>query len=443
VTPNVRIVIPTYNAKPMTLACLESVVDADWPEQHLEIVLVDNASTDGTAEAVARRFPRVCVIRSDRNRGFAGGVNLGLVDLGATDYVGLLNNDVRVEREWLGALVELLETDSSLGAVTSKVLFAGRFLSIDLELPDLEHGGHFDARSNGVRVDGVRVDGNECWPATQFVCGFYDPEQNPKGGAPCRWVARHAELRTPVGTAEIRVSAPRPQAAVARSGTIEKKFRVDGERRWVELPRDGPAVDVVNNVGSILVPGGFGADRGFLEIDRGQYERVTEVFAWSGTSVLLRRAYLEDAGMLDARLFVYYEDLDLSWRGRALGWAIAYAPGSVVRHLHAATSVEGSALFQHYVERNRLIVHAKNAPARYAVRVVLNSLRETALYARRDVVRPLIERRRPTTLFVRRRLRAFGGFLFQLPHAIGARRRLRRHQRVRDEELLRWIGRGG
>jgi GT2 family glycosyltransferase len=194
-------------------------------------------------------------------------------------------------------------------------------------------------------------------------------------------------------------------------------------------------------VGSILVPDGFGADRGFLEIDCGQYEHVREVFAWSGTSVLLRRAYLEDAGLLDARLFMYYEDLDLSWRGRALGWRIAYAPGSVVRHLHAATSVEGSALFQHYVERNRLIVHVKNAPARYAAHVALKSLRETALYVRRDVVRPLIERRRPTTLFVRRRLRAFAGFLFQLPRAITARRRLRRRQQVPDDELLGWVGR--
>src|SRR5207248_10613477 len=47
VTPNVRVVIPTYDAKALTLACLESVVAADWPEDSLEIVVVDNGSADG------------------------------------------------------------------------------------------------------------------------------------------------------------------------------------------------------------------------------------------------------------------------------------------------------------------------------------------------------------------------------------------------------------
>jgi GT2 family glycosyltransferase len=440
VTPSIRVVIPTYNAKALTLACLESVVAADWPKERLELVVVDNASTDGSAEAVARQFPNVRVIRSDHNLGFAGGANLGLLDLGETDFVGLLNNDVQVEREWLRALVEVLEDDDSIGAVTSKVLFAGRYVSVELELPDLEQAGGFDARSKGVRIDGVRVDGKECWQRAQFIRGFYDPELDPGRGTPYRWVGPHAELRIPVGSAEILVSAQRPQVLAARSGDVEENFAVDGRERWIELPSDGPEVDVINNVGSLLVPGGFGADRGFQEVDRGQYEEVAEVFAWSGTSVLFRRAYLEDVGLLDAHLFMYYEDLDLSWRGRALGWRIAYVPGSVVRHLHAATSVEGSSLFRHYVERNRLVVHAKNAPPRYAARVAGNSLRETALHVRRDVVRPLIERRRPTTVVVRQRLHAFGGFLTQVPRALAARRRLGRRRRVPEEELLRWLG---
>ena len=105
------------------------------------------------------------------------------------------------------------------------------------------------------------------------------------------------------------------------------------------------------------ITGGYGGDRGFLEADRGQYDKPADVFAWCGCSVLLRPRYLAEVGLLDERLFLYYEDIDLSWRGRAQGWRYRYVPESVVRHAHTATSVEGSELFQYYVERNRLLVH--------------------------------------------------------------------------------------
>ncbi len=60
------------------------------------------------------------------------------------------------------------------------------------------------------------------------------------------------------------------------------------------------------------------------------------------------------SGLFDERFFMYYEDTDLAWRGRARGWRYRYVPDAVLRHVHAATSVEGSPLFRHYVERNRL-----------------------------------------------------------------------------------------
>jgi O-antigen biosynthesis protein len=443
VTPVVRVVIPTYNAKALLLVCLESISSAEWPKERLETVVVDNASTDDTVEAIRDRFPWVHVIECRRNLGFAGAVNRGLENLADVDYVLLLNNDVQVDPGWIHGLVEVLESDPSLGAATSKVLFAGTFTEVELEFPDLTGSQDFDARRRGVKIGGVRVDGVDEWRSTQFVAGFFDPEEDVGRHVPYRWITRHARLRTREGRAEILLSSERPTAAVARSEDVEAELSVGSEPRWFELPRGAPRMDVINNVGSMLVIGGFGADRGYLEADRGQYDEVEEVFAWSGTSALLRRAYVEDVGPLDDRLFAYYEDLDLSWRGRALGWRFVYVPRSVVRHLHAATSVEGSALFQHYVERNRLIVHVKNAPLGYAAKAVVGSLRETALYVRRDVARPLLERRRPTTVFVRRRLRAFGGFLAQLPRALSTRFRLRRRQLVPDDELLRWVGRTG
>ena len=206
-----------------------------------------------------------------------------------------------------------------------------------------------------MRVSGVRVDGRDEWRRTQFVRGWHREELD--AGTPFRWSSGHALLRVPAGA------------------TVE--LRLGSKPEWQPVVPEGPVVDVVNNAGSILVEGGYGADRGFQEVDRGQYDEPAEVFAWCGASALLRRAYIDDVGGFDERLFLYYEDFDLAWRGRARGWRYLYVPDSVVRHVHTASSVEGSARFDYYVERNRLLVHAKNAPAGYAAQVAFGALRMT------------------------------------------------------------------
>ena len=63
--------------------------------------------------------------------------------------------------------------------------------------------------------------------------------------------------------------------------------------------------------------------------------------------------------------------------GPAVGWRYRYVPGAVVRHEHAATSGEGSDLFRYFVERNRLLMLAKDAPVRMAVRAALIEARST------------------------------------------------------------------
>ena len=75
------------------------------------------------------------------------------------------------------------------------------------------------------------------------------------------------------------------------------------------------------------------------------------------------RAYLDDVGLFDERFFLYYEDTDLSWRGRLRGWRYVYVPTSLVRHRHAASSGVGSTVFRYYTERNRPLMLVKNAPA--------------------------------------------------------------------------------
>ena len=94
------------------------------------------------------------------------------------------------------------------------------------------------------------------------------------------------------------------------------------------------------------------------------------------------RDYLDDVGLFDERLFLYYEDFELAWRGRLRGWSYRYVPTSLVRHRHAATSGLGSSTFVFHTLRNRPLVLARLAPADVAWRGGLGVVR-------RAVPRPL------------------------------------------------------
>ena len=118
VFPKLSVVVVTYNNRELNRLCLESVSAlTEWP--NLEIIVVDNASTDGTPELLeelARQDPRILVIRNDSNRGFAAANNAGL-SASSGEYLVMLNNDTVVTRGWAAALVRHLATDPKLGLV--------------------------------------------------------------------------------------------------------------------------------------------------------------------------------------------------------------------------------------------------------------------------------------------------------------------------------------
>ena len=139
--------------------------------------------------------------------------------------------------------------------------------------------------------------------------------------------------------------------------------------------------NVINNVGTVLRPDWYGIDRGFDEPDDGRFDAEEDVDAWCGGAVLLRADYLQECGLFDERLFLYYEDLELSLRGQEAGWRFRYLPASVVEHEHSATAVTGSDFAEFYKERNRLLVVARHAPLRLVVWFPLRHLIATASYA--------------------------------------------------------------
>jgi GT2 family glycosyltransferase len=432
-----------HNGGSHVVDCVQALLATDWPAGDLEVVVVDNASSDGSDGELRRRFPEVEVRPTGANLGFPAN-NVALRDLDGVDYVALVNNDAFVEPGWLRPLVDELTGDLDLGAACPRIVFAPAFLDLHLEVPTFRPGGG-DGRDLGVRLSGVEVDGEDVWRDAQRVEGFWGLEHGAGEEAQFEWTQARAVMRVPVpaGADEVavrlRLATDGNRTATVDTGTEQAAVEVGPTPRWVEVRLRGTPYDVINNVGSVLVDGGYGADRGYLQADHGQFDDPAEVFAWCGGGVLLRRSYLEDAGLFDERFFLYYEDTDLAWRGRSRGWRYRYVPASRIRHIHAASSGEGSALFQHYVERNRLLMLVKNAPRRLAAEACWRYVLVTGSYARRDVVAPLLRGHRPNLVLARRRIRSFLAFLRLLPAMLVDRARNRRRQEVPDGELVAWM----
>ncbi len=441
----VRVVVVNYNGGDTTLACLRSVLATDWPEGDLKVVLVDNHSTDGVVATVKATLPAVTVIEAGSNRGFAGGCNLALHDLSDVDYVALLNNDAVTEPGWLRPLVAAVESDPAVGAACPKILFTGSFIDVLLESSTATRGLG-DRRPLGVRLSGARLDGQDASGRVQMVDGFWGLEHGPNGEGAFQWSDGAAHLRVParpdgsLPQVQLRLASENHRTVVVRSDPDEIELAVKPTPAWYDVPVAGIPFPVINNAGNVLLPDGYGADRGYQQRDGGQFDRPDEVFGWCGAAVVLSKRYLESVGLFDDRYFLYYEDTDLSWRGRAQGWRYVYVPASVVRHEHSATSVEGSRLYAHYVERNRLLTLTRNAPLALAGREAGRYLLITGSYARRDILSPLARARRPTTETVRRRLHSLGAFVRLLPATLAGRRHLRRRRTVDDQQLLdRWV----
>ncbi|MGH2351381.1 MAG: glycosyltransferase family 2 protein [Chloroflexota bacterium] len=334
--PFVSVLILNWNGKRLLPACLAALAGTEYPAGRWETVVVDNASTDGSLEEAARRFPWIKVWRNPANWGFARGYAQAMA-AAPGPYVVLLNSDTRVRPGWLAALVRAAEGDPRVAAATAKCIF----------------------------------------------------------------------------------------------------------------PADSPNAGCIQNAGGIILRDGSGRDRGAVvqdfqvsyEADRGQYDRPEEVFFFSGAAALLRTEALRDAGGLDTRFFMYYEDLDLSWRFRLRGWKIVYVPDAVVEHEHAASSNEWSPLFTFNVERNRPLMLLKLAPLGLAVREMGRYVAELGVNCGRVAWWATTRRQRgPHAARARLQARVVLSWLGEAPNVLRERRRIRRARVVPDAAVLRWMG---
>jgi len=118
--PHVAVVILTWSGKDDVLRCLSTLPRIRYP--NWSATVVDNASTDGSVEAIRSAYPEQRVLVMDKNRGFCGGNNRGIADALArgAEYVLLLNNDTEFHPDLLDELVSVARSDPTIGAVGAK-----------------------------------------------------------------------------------------------------------------------------------------------------------------------------------------------------------------------------------------------------------------------------------------------------------------------------------
>jgi GT2 family glycosyltransferase len=294
---SVSVVVVNYNGGQAVLDCLQSVQER--AEREVEVIVVDNASDDGSPDAIKARFPWVQLIQAGANLGFGAGNNLG-VRRARGDYVVFLNPDTLVNEGWLGALMRELKTG---GSPNQSGQAAG---------PDREGHGEEPARSG----QGRRHD---------------DPGH-----------AANAEASSH--------SRPRGKGRGVLGGAPQEIGLVTSKI----LMADDPGI--INTRGNSIHLTGITLCRGLGE-PREAMSQTEDVSAASGAAFAMRRDLFERLGGFDEDMFLYMEDTDLSLRAQLAGYKCRYVPDSIVLHRYALKMTPMKVFYQ---ERNRYLMLLKN-----------------------------------------------------------------------------------
>ena len=360
--PFVRVVVLNWNSGWFVARCVRSLLLTEYPPDRFEVVLVDNASIDGSRERLAHDFPELRLIANEANLGFGEGCNRAMRDLEGVDHVALVNSDAVVEPGWLMPLVQTMATAADVGAVCPKILLETPYRelrvdpgdSAELVLERVSVDG-FDV-TRRVLTEGVTMSSHPTLPLEMI-----------------RRIRTEAVLRVPVTGRHGDTCHVELHFTGASSG-VRALDVADGASSEVSSAPTAPdavlRLDVpatgrrhVNSLGTDLTPGREGFEVGFGELDDDAVDRPAgahEVIGWSGGGVLLRVEMLRRVGLFDPRYFAYYEDTDLAWRSRRQGWRTRCQPASVLHHLHGGSVGATARPFFFLNYRNWLLTALRN-----------------------------------------------------------------------------------
>lgn len=332
-----RVVMVNYNGGALLERAVNSVAQSQWPGE-IDIVIVDNASSDGSAQKI-ESLQGVHIIWRDTNDGF-GANNHGFadlvgdeldVDVPPADVVALLNPDAFVHPDTFRNLAAALNADAKIGAASPLIVFDRPFIEIDVA-------------GSGVAIDSVVADGVEIGAQCHGVAGA---ERLPGNHGPLWLCPDGSTLRVPVnGLGNVVIGVASGTGAVAG-------YPVNGEAEVSVSIANFQSVQVVQNAGVRIGPRGSG-------VSCGTGKRIDEPLGpkgdlWCGAAVMFHPDYLSAIGGFDPEYFLYYEDVDLGLRGAAAGWRTVHVPEAIVEHRHSDRTVQGTELVEVLQHRNRLL----------------------------------------------------------------------------------------
>jgi len=405
--PFVRIVVLNWNAAWLTARCVRSLQQSTYPADRREIVVVDNASIDGSLQRLEADLHGVRFLPNPHNLGFAEGNNRAMRDLDDCDFVALVNNDAVVDPGWLEPLVDALRDDARAGAAAPKMLLETPFVSIAVV------GA---ASIATVEIDGVDVTRR---------CIYHDVAERAHPTVPL------AIDRTVTGAATIDVPVAARAGASSPSVTITWRAAPGAH---LDVPDSDAVVSAnavtvsaaaaptrrINSLGTALKPWTEGFERWFGELDR-DHLATHETWGFSGGGVLLRAAMLRDVGVFDPRFFAYYEDTDLAWRARRRGWRVLCVPESVVHHLHGGSAGPEAQGFFFLNYRNWLVTVLRNGSPRQALRAFAVARRLSWPAFRRNVFGRVRRGKRPQAAITIAWARVAAGVALLAPGALRSR----------------------
>lgn len=373
----VLVSLVNFNGERFLQKCLDGLAGQTFKE--FDVMVVDNNSSDAS-RGLIERAKWIKYVFLDYNSGFAEGNNIVFraALAGGYEYLALLNVDAVPSSNWLQDLMEIMEANSDIAIASSKLLFWTPFLPIQIIAKEYMRPCDVDSNIPDRRLLGVDLLSDPVNTSTDYEKGFYVDGWFPPDADGNRWTLKAAEVLVPYNseaeenTIIMKVAGlpNRSTQFTIRVGQTSNEFVLQGDDP-VELQlkvskKSVSLVNVINNIGSYIDPEGYGHDIGFGSVDN-MADGAFDVPAFCGANGLVRTTSLSEGPLFDEKLFMYYEDTDLSIRLRKKGWRVVVSTRSYVRHFHSGNSKDHGERTRFFIERNRLLTLARYGSLRQAI----------------------------------------------------------------------------